>query len=114
MLRAYSTSGRFIARPCSGFAPDSLVQQNKNAYLFSFLQRTVAHLPQKLELFQLFFHHIVKSGCCQCNFLSSFAPPAEIRFTKLFIIGFDLVEQRKRLRVESEEQQNERTSYKGT
>ena len=47
-LRAYSTA---VILPCSGFAPDSLVQQNKNACPLIVLR--VAHLPQNKPVLSL-------------------------------------------------------------
>ena len=38
--------------PCSGFAPDSLVQQNKNAC--PLIALWVAHLPQNKPVFYLY------------------------------------------------------------
>ena len=47
-LHAYSTVG---IPPCSGFAPDSLVQQNKNACPSISIQ--IAHLPQSKPGFMI-------------------------------------------------------------
>ena len=63
-LRTYSTA---VQPPCSGFAPDSLVQQNKNACPLPWLR--VAHLPQSKPGF---LSVPPAGGCslCQCRLRS--------------------------------------------
>lgn len=61
-LRAYSTAAR---PPCSGFAPDSLVQRNKNACPSKFFW--VAHLPQNKPVFYLYHPNGWLSLFAQCR-----------------------------------------------
>lgn len=73
-------TARQVCPPCSGFAPDSLVQLNKNACLPF---RSVAHLPQNKP--DIYLHRRNPGGgFCFLDTAAS-APTAVLREEKLFL-----------------------------
>lgn len=73
-------TARRVCPPCSGFAPDSLVQLNKNACLPF---RSVAHLPQNKP--DIYLHRRNPGGgFCFLDTAAS-APTAVLREEKLFL-----------------------------
>lgn len=73
-------TARRVCPPCSGFAPDSLVQPNKNACLPF---RSVAHLPQNKP--DIYLHRRKPGGgFCFLDTAAS-APAAVLREEKLFL-----------------------------
>jgi len=73
-------TARRVCPPCSGFAPDSLVQLNKNACLPF---RSVAHLPQNKPDFYL--HRRNPGGWSIFLNTAASAPTAVLREEKLFL-----------------------------